>query len=509
MEYYDLNWETSVFQHDNDPKHRSKPITQWMKDSGMVYIDDWSSQSPDLNPIEHVTLVQFFDPLYILSLALMTLYIAWLDEESKPKSAFVCCRGLFEFVRMPFGLSSAPATMQRLMDSVLAGLKWQTALVYLDDIICFSSSFEQHILDLREILLRLREASLKIKLSKCCFASNRISFLGYILSPDGLHTDPDKVRAVASFPVPTNVETLRSFLGLAGYYRSFISKFSVLAAPLNALLAKDAPWVWSPLQQKAYEQLKTMLLTVPVLRFPDFSRPFELHTDGACSSGIGVILCQRDPRNHRAYAIAYASRSLTTAERNYGVSEVEALAIVWGIRKFAHYLTGTKFTVVTDHHALQFLQNTRSSDLRGRLARWALTLQQHDFTIVYRPGSQNTGPDALSRFPVDSSSGPSGGSSTGSSMVCSLMVPDLIAAQSSDPFCQAVRRSTPLAPGFTDESGVLFFGSRPVLPASQRKEAFDLLHANPTAGHMGVSRTSQRFASVHPATVAQTASVPT
>ncbi|KAG1083060.1 hypothetical protein G6F61_012672 [Rhizopus arrhizus] len=387
---------------------------------------------------------------------------------------------------MPFGLCSAPATMQRLMDSVLGGFKWQTCLVYLDDIICFSATFEQHLQDLREILSRLREASLKIKLSKCCFASNKISFLGYILSPDGLHTDPEKVRAVASFPTPTSAETLRSFLGLAGYYRSFISKFSVLAAPLHALLQKEAPWVWSHEQQAAYNTLKNALLTAPVLRFPDFSRPFELHTDGACSSGIGVILCQRDPRNRRAYAIAYASRSLSPAERNYGVSEVEDLAIVWGIRKFAHYLTGTKFTVVTDHHALQFLQSTRSSDLRGHLARWALSLQQHDFTIVYRPGSQNTGPDALSRHPV---------SVPGSSMVCSLTVSDLALAQSSDAYCQDIRGSSgSLPPGFSDESGVLFFGSRPVLPVSLRDEAFTLLHAHPTTGHLGVSRTVQRFA---------------
>ncbi|KAG0735863.1 hypothetical protein G6F16_012384 [Rhizopus arrhizus] len=228
------------------------------------------------------------------------------------------------------------------------------------------------------------------------------------------------------------------------------------------------------------------LLSAPVLRFPDFSRPFELHTDGACSSGIGVILCQRDPGNRRAYAVTYASRSLSPAERNYGVSEVEALAVVWGIRKFAHYLTGTKFTVVTDHHALQFFQNTRSADHQGRLARWALSLQQHDFTIVYRPGRDNTGPDALSRYPVASSSG--------FTFVCSLTATDLSSAQKSDTFCQEIRNTTPFPHGFTDESGVLFFGSLPILPAALRDEAFELLHSNPTTGHLGSARTTQRFA---------------
>ncbi|KAG0902961.1 hypothetical protein G6F62_011859 [Rhizopus arrhizus] len=327
-----------------------------------------------------------------------------LDEEAKPKSAFICRSGLYEFVRMPFGLTNAPATMQRLMDSVLAGLKWQICLVYLDDIICYSPSFEQHLVDLRSVLNRLRAASLTANIKKCKFTSNRISFLGYVITPDGLHTDPDKVRAVTDFPTPTDVESPRSFLGLAGYYRCFISKFSVLAAPLNDLLKKDATWVWSDSHQQAYSSLQKALTSAPVLRFPDFSRPFELHTDGACTAGIGVILCQRDTRNNRAYAVVFASRSLSSAERNYGVSEVEALAIVWGIKKFAPYLTGTKFTVVTDHHSLQFLNKSKSTDLRGRLACWILALQQHDFDIVYRPGSKNAGPDALSRYPVPSRS---------------------------------------------------------------------------------------------------------
>ncbi|KAG1138813.1 hypothetical protein G6F38_010280 [Rhizopus arrhizus] len=264
-----------------------------------------------------------------------------LDDAAKPKSAFICRRGLYEFVRMPFGLTNAPATMQRLMDSVLAGLKWQVCLVYLDDIICFSSSLEQHLVDLRSVLTRLRDASLTVNLKKCKFACDRISFLGYVISPSGLHTDPEKIRAVADFPQPVDVPSLRSFLGLAGYYRCFISKFAAIAAPLNDLLKKDATWTWSDTHQQAFGTLKTALTSAPVLRFPDFSHPFELHTDGACTAGIGVILCQRDPRNNRAYAVAFASRSLSPAERNYGVSEVEALAVVWGIKKFAPYLAST------------------------------------------------------------------------------------------------------------------------------------------------------------------------
>src|SRR6478735_2276225 len=380
---------------------------------------------------------------------------------------------------MPFGLTNAPATMQRLMDSVLAGLKWQICLVYLDDIVVFSPSFDQHLKDVRSVLSRLRDAQLSANLKKCRFASQEISFLGYIISPAGLKTDPAKIRAVSDFPVPTNVEMLRSFLGLAGYYRSFISRFSAISAPLNSLLKRDRTWIWNDEHQSAYDTLKSALVSAPVLRFPDFERPFELHTDGACTAGIGVMLCQRDPDNNRVYAVAFASRSLAPNERNYGVSEVEALAIVWGIKKFAHYLTGTKFTVVTDHQALQFF-NSLSSDLRGRLARWSLYLQQHDYTIIYRPGKENSGPDALSRYPVSSPN------------LCSLTAPDLRSSQADDPFCQELR-AAPLPTGYSDESGVLFFGSRPVLPAALRNDMFELLHANPTTGHLGIGRTLQRF----------------
>lgn len=413
-----------------------------------------------------------------------------LDKESIPKSAFICRNGLYEFVRMPFGLCNAPATMQRLMDSVLAGLKWQFCLVYLDDIVVFSPSFDQHIQDLRAVFDRLRNAQLSVNLKKCKFASNKISFLGYVISPEGLHTDPEKIRAVSEFPIPTNADTLRSFLGLAGYYRCFIGKFSVISAPLNNLLKKDVPWVWSPLHQQSYDTLKQSLVSAPILRFPDFSSPFELHTDGACTAGIGVILCQRDPSNNRAYAVSFASRSLSPAEKNYGVSEVEALAIVWGIKKFAHYLTATRFTVITDHQALQSLQN-KHTDLRGRLGRWALSLQQHDFKIVYRPGSKNAGPDALSRYPVAPVSDGS------REIICNLTTSDLVAAQLTDPFCRQIRSTSPLPPRYSNESGVLFFSSRPVLPQSLWQDTFDLLHSSSTTGHLGIGRTLQRFSRLY------------
>lgn len=200
--------------------------------------------------------------------------------------------------------------MQRLMDSILAGLKWQSCLVYLDDIIVFSPTFEQHLKDLTSVLQRLQHAHLTVNLRKCKFACDEVHYLGYRITPTGLSTD--LLRFLLS---PTSrslpIKTLRSFIGLCGYYRSFIARFSQIAAPLHALLAKDATWSWAALHQFFFGSLKTSLVSAPVLRFPDFTSPFELHTDGACSTGIGFILSQRDPTSNKFHAIALASRSLS------------------------------------------------------------------------------------------------------------------------------------------------------------------------------------------------------
>lgn len=401
-----------------------------------------------------------------------------LDEASRPKSAFLCRKGLFEFVRLPFGLSNAPATLQRLMDSVLAGLKWQSCLVYLDDIVVFSSSFDEHLAHLRQVLLRISEAGLSIKLAKCRFASTEIDYLGFLITPDGLKPNPSKIAAISDFPVPSSSDDVRSFLGLAGYFRSFVSQFSVKAAPLNALLKKDVVFSWSPETHASFLALKQALLADPVLRFPVMDKPFEIHSDGACTAGIGAILGQRDETN-KFYAVSYISRSLSPAERNYGVSEVEALAIVWAIKSFAAYITGSHFTVITDHQALTFLMN--SVDLRGRLARWALLLQQHSFTIKYRPGVANSSPDSLSRHPM-------------SHTVAALRVSDLMAAQAKDDFCQSILSSSPGAP-FSVPDGVLYHGSQIVLPVALRQSVFYAAHSIPMGGHLGFSKTVSRISS--------------
>lgn len=259
-----------------------------------------------------------------------------LHSDSQPKSAFICKKGLFEFTRLPFGLSNAPATLQRLMDTILGGLKWQSCLIYLDDIIIFSADFHSHLHDIGKVLARLQNANLHVNLDKCKFAASELTYLGFIISSEGLRPDTTKLQIIKSWPVPRSTKEVHSFIGLAGYLRSFISNFSARAAPLTKLLRSDVVFHWHHEQQQAFDDLKQCLCQPPVLRFPLPDVQFEIHTDGACTAGIGAILGQRDKTNNKFYAVEYASRSLSPAEKNYSVSDLEALAVKWAVENLMH-----------------------------------------------------------------------------------------------------------------------------------------------------------------------------
>ena len=219
--------------------------------------------------------------------------------------------------------------------------------------------------------------------------------MGYVVSNAGVCADPDKVKAVQDFPRPQNLKQLRSFLGLASYYRRFIPRFSQVAAPLYALMKKDAPYQWNSSCQDTFEQLKQKLIQAPVLAFPDFSKDFILETD-ASGVGLGAVLSQ-EQEDGKPKPLCYASRTLQTHERNYGVSELEALAVVWMVKHFRVYLFGHKCRVYTDHEALVSLMSHPHPS--GKLARWGLALQELDLTIHYRPGKLNQSADGLSRCP--------------------------------------------------------------------------------------------------------------
>lgn len=319
-----------------------------------------------------------------------------LTPESRPVTAFtVPGRGLFQFKVLPFGLHSAPACFQRFLDTIISPELEDIALVYLDDIIVLGADFQTHLRNLRIVFNKLREAGLQLQPEKCHFAKTSIQYLGHVVSREGIQTDPEKVAAILHVSPPKTRKEVRSFLGLLGWYRSFLPLYSEMTAPLTHLLKKGIRWKWGEEQQLAFQKLKEALTKSPILVCPDYSKEFEVHTD-ACDKGLGSALIQKIGGVDRV--VAYASRTLSPAEQKYSATEKECLAVVWSLKKFRTYLEGYKFKVVTDHQSLKWLRELQNPS--GRLCRWAIDLQEFDFTIEYRKGALNILADALSRNPL-------------------------------------------------------------------------------------------------------------
>jgi hypothetical protein len=317
-----------------------------------------------------------------------------LKPEDRCKTAFSTPSGHYEYVRMPFGLKSAPATYQRMMNAVLRDSIGNRCMVYMDDIIVMGETLEEHNDKLREVFSHLKQWNIKIEPDKCEFLKIELNYLGHVITAEGIKPDPRKISSVVNFPVPRNTTDVKSFLGLSGYYRKFIAKFSAIAKPLTELLKKNTPWSWSEKEQTSFEKLKERLITTPVLQYPDFSKPFLLTTD-ASGYAIGAVLSQR--KVGQDLPVAYASRTFNGAELNYSTVEKELLAIVWAVKHFRPYLIGRKFQVLTDHKGLTWI--FRVKDPSSRLLRWRMLLEEYEYEVVYKPGKQNLNADSLSRYP--------------------------------------------------------------------------------------------------------------
>ena len=333
---------------------------------------------------------------YYSSLDLISgYYQVPIAEKDVHKTAFVTERGLFEWLVMPFGLVNAPATFQRLMDVITSSLPPELVLIYLDDLLICSKTIEEHIEHLEKVFSVLSKAGLSLKASKCFFALSEARFLGHVVGKDGVRPDPEKVSAVLDFKIDNDQSRLRSFLGLSGYYRRYIKGYADIARPLHQLMrTKHGPgWHWTEEHQKAVDTLKQRLTTAPVLWSPTLSDPFVLTTD-ASNTGLGAVLSQQI--NGELKPVIYLSRQLTPTEQNYSVTERECLAVVWAVGKLHHWLhNNRRFTLVTDHNSLVWLQRSRSQN--GKLCRWALTLSDYLFHVIYKPGKHNRDADALSR----------------------------------------------------------------------------------------------------------------
>lgn len=318
-----------------------------------------------------------------------------LAEEDRHKTAFVTSDGLYQFKVLPFGLKNAPSGFQRMMDSILSAYKWKCCLVYLDDIIIFSNDFESHLKHLTSVMSTLQQRKIRLNGKKCKIAFTSIDFLGHIVSAEGIKPDPRNVEAIAKFEVPNSVTKVRSFLGLASYYRRFIPQFSQIANPLNDLLKKDCKFEWTQACTDAYLNLKSRLTSSPIVSHFRDNCETQLETD-ASKQGIGGVISQLQDGKWRM--ISCASRTLTPAEKNYQIMEMEALGLVWCVNRFRPYLHGRHFTLKTDNHSCCYLMSIKKPS--PKIARWLQILAEYEFDIKHTKGTDNCVADHLSRWPM-------------------------------------------------------------------------------------------------------------
>lgn len=409
-----------------------------------------------------------------------------LKEEDRPKTAFRTRFGSYEFKVMPMGLCNSPSTFQRLMDVVLYETLDLFVIVYLDDILIYSKTEEEHLKHVEIVLQKLREHKLLTQAKKCAWGQSKTDFLGHVVSAEGVQTDPRKVDSIRDWPVPCNRREVLSFLGLANFYRKFVKDYSKIAAPLTALTG-HAPYQWGTEAQTAFDKLKAALTSAPILATPDFSMPFVIHCD-ASDFAVGQVLCQGEGKDERV--IAYESRKLSGAEYRYPSHDKELLAVVHALRKWRHYLRTGEFTVITDNWATKYIMT--KPDLNMRQARWLDLLSEYDFKIIHRKGVDNVVPDALSRRPDFQ---------VHSIRATAIKVDSLLVrvarAAVADPDYQrmVVKAQTGATSEFELRDNLLYKESRLYIPTDGvlRQELLREAHDSPLAGHLGREKTLDRL----------------
>ncbi|CAL1388171.1 unnamed protein product [Linum trigynum] len=425
-------------------------------------------------------------------------------EEAIPKTAFRTRYGHYEFLVMPFGLTNAPAAFMALMNKVFQEYLDKFVIVFIDDILVYSRSEEEHREHLRIILQILREKQLYAKFSKCDFWMDQVIFLGHIVSGRGIEVDPKKVEAVVKWEPPRSVPELRSFLGMAGYYRRFIEGFSIIASPLTKLLRKDHPYVWNSECQASFEELKTKLTTAPVLALPAGAGGFVVYSD-ASHQGLGCVLMQNGK------VISYASRQLSPYEKSYPNHDLELAAVVFALKIWRHYLYGETFQIFTDHKSLKYLMEQKELNLRQK--RWVELLKDYDCTIEYHPGKANVVADALSRKSKHSDSQSTlnptremlalqalnanlsvdnDGVSLATLQVWSILRERIQQAQNHDPFLNKIIEEIKNGKDgkFEFKNEVLLLNGRLCVPNVDelRREILEEAHSSPYAMHPGATK---------------------
>lgn len=410
-----------------------------------------------------------------------------MAETDCHKTAFSTKFGHYEFTVLPMGLTSAPATFQRLMNDIFMPYLDKFVIIYLDDICIYSRTPEEHLQHLDIVLSLLRTHKLLAKTSKCLFGVTSMEFLGHILSSDGIATDPKKIKAVQDWPVLQNAKDVLSFLGLANFYRRFVKNFSQIAAPLTALTGKDVPFKWEQAEQDSFDSLKRALTSAPILALPDFSKPFLVRCD-ASNYAIGQVLCQGSGKEERV--IAYESRKLSPAELKYEIHDKELLSVIHALKKWRHYLYGARQRIETDNWATKFIQT--KPVLNKRQASWLDLLQEFDLDIVHRPGDTNVVADALSRRPDYVLNAIQWLSHDN-------LLAQVLSHSKQDPEYQKlfrlVQEKPQSRPDFSIKNNLLYKGSQLYVPESRlRTHLLVEAHDAPISGHLGRHKTYDRLA---------------
>jgi hypothetical protein len=409
-----------------------------------------------------------------------------LQQSDRPKTAFATHLGHYQWRVMPMGISNAPSVFQATMNHLFQPMIGKSVFIYLDDILIASRTAEEHVQHLEEVLCILERNKLYVNRAKCSFNLPEVHYLGYIVGRGGVRPDPKKVQVVHEWPVPKTAHDVRSFLGLTQYFRRFIKDYSLVAAPLQALLQKKSTCQWNDQCQQAFERLKQALLTAPVLSMPDFDRPYELEvwTD-ASNTAVGAVLMQN------GHPIAYESRKFSSAERNYNTTDREMLAIIHALRTWRCYLEGAQFKVKCDHKALSFFKT--KVEVTPRQARWLEFLERFNLSIDHVAGKINVS-DVLSRVehgaegpvlavvtrrPKDRRqlTCPSPSGTEWEAEIRTAVAADAWFAQPAN------------VKGLLCKEGLWFKGDRIVLPEALRSQCMQQVHDSPVAGHKGVTKT--------------------
>ncbi|KAL0161744.1 hypothetical protein M9458_045469, partial [Cirrhinus mrigala] len=427
-------------------------------------------------PLVPAALEQLRQAQYYTKLDLRNAYnLIRIRKGDEWKTAFSTTSGHYEYRVMPFGLSNSPSIFQSFMNDVFRDMLDKGVIVYIDDILIYSNSMSEHIQHVRKVLQRLIQYQLYAKLEKCEFHRTSTSFLGYIISPEGVAMDEKKVEAVLKWPQPRTLKELRRFLGFANFYRRFIRNFSSVAAPLTSMTKRQTTRLtWSQEALQAFDELRVRFTSAPILRHPDPNKPFIVEVD-ASSTGVGAILSQRHGDPAKTFPCAYFSRKLSPAERNYDVGNRELLAMKLALEEWRHWLEGAKhpFTILTDHKNLEYLQSAKR--LNPRQARWALFFTRFEFIVTYRPGSKNTKADALSRQ-TDTISCPD---QTETIIPTSL----LLAPVHWDIVTEIEHANQEHVPPTECPQGKLF------VPEPLRNRLLTQVHETPSSGHPGIDAT--------------------